>query len=87
VITDEFPCESIDNDYRGLLGAYQMDNMEYPPDPEGQCDCVCHDGLGSHTEHECWCMETCEHGMAAWLCAHPIYHYPTDEMMNEGRYY
>ena len=66
MITDEFPCESIDNDYRGLLGAYQMDNMEYPPDPE---------------------EDICEHGMSAWLCAHPIYHYPTDEMMNEGRYY
>jgi hypothetical protein len=66
MITDEFPCESVDNDYRGLLGAYQMDNMEYPPDPE---------------------EDICEHGMSAWLCAHPIYHYPTDEMMNEGRYY
>jgi hypothetical protein len=31
--------------------------------------------------------ETCVHGMAAWLCAHPIYHYPTDEMMQSGRYY
>lgn len=31
--------------------------------------------------------EMCVHGMSAWLCAHPIYHYPTDEMMNEGRYY
>lgn len=52
-----------------------------------ECDCVCHDGLGSHTESECFCAEVCEHGMSAWLCAHPIYHYPTDEMMNEGRYY
>lgn len=66
MITDEFPNQSIDNDYRGLLAAYQMDNMEWPPDPE---------------------QELCVHGMSAWLCAHPIYHYPTDEMMNEGRYY
>lgn len=66
MITDEYPCQSIDNDYRGLLAAYQMDNMEYPPDPE---------------------EDICPHGMSAWLCAHPIYHYPTDEMMNRGRYY
>ena len=31
--------------------------------------------------------ELCEHGMSAWLCAHPIYHYPTDEMMMNGQYY
>lgn len=31
--------------------------------------------------------DTCEHGMSAWLCAHPIYHYPTDEMMMRGQYY
>jgi len=29
----------------------------------------------------------CSHGMSAWLCAHPIYHYPTDEMMNGGQFY
>lgn len=34
MITDEFPYQSIDNDYRGLLRAYQMDNMEWPPCPE-----------------------------------------------------
>jgi hypothetical protein len=34
MITDEYPCQSIDNDYRGLLAAYQMDNMEWPPCPE-----------------------------------------------------
>lgn len=35
MITDEFPCQSIDNDYSGLLEAWQMDNlMEYPPCPE-----------------------------------------------------
>lgn len=34
MITDEFPCQSIDNDYRGLLDAYLMDNMEWPPCPE-----------------------------------------------------
>jgi hypothetical protein len=32
-------------------------------------------------------FDICEHGLSAWLCAHPIYHYPTDEMMNSGRYY
>lgn len=31
--------------------------------------------------------DICPHGMSLWLCAHPIYHYPTDEMMNSGRYY
>jgi len=29
----------------------------------------------------------CSHGMSAWLCSHPIYHYPTDEMMNGGQFY
>lgn len=38
MITDEYPCQSIDNDYRGLLDAYQMDNMEWPPDPEGDAE-------------------------------------------------
>ena len=31
--------------------------------------------------------DICPHGMSMWLCAHPIYHYPTDEMMMNGRYY
>ncbi len=66
MVTDEFPCESVDNDWRGLLNAHQMDTMEYPPDPD---------------------EELCVHGMSAWLCAHPIYHYPTDEMMMRGQYY
>lgn len=42
MITDEFPCESIDNDWRGLLRAHQMDNMEYPPDPEEE---LCEHGM------------------------------------------
>jgi len=51
-----------------------------------ECDCVCHDGLGSHTESECFCAEVCEHGMSAWLCMGPN-HYPSrDDEMN-GRYY
>lgn len=29
----------------------------------------------------------CRHGMSEWLCAHPIYHYPTDEMMDRGQFY
>ena len=33
---EEYPCQSIDNDDIGLLAAWQMDNMEYPPDPEGE---------------------------------------------------
>ena len=37
--------------------------------------------------HEMADEETCAHGMSAWLCAHPIYHYPTDEMMNGGQFY
>ena len=36
MITDEYPNQSIDNDYRGLLAAWQMDNIEWPPDPEGE---------------------------------------------------
>ena len=28
-----------------------------------------------------------ELSQAVWLCAHPIYHYPTDEMMNGGQFY
>lgn len=31
--------------------------------------------------------DICPHGLSMWLCAHPIYHYPTDEMMQNGRYY
>lgn len=30
--------------------------------------------------------DTCPHGLSMWLCAHPIYHYPTDEMMMNGYY-
>ncbi len=37
--------------------------------------------------HEMADEETCMHGMSAWLCAHPVYHYPTDEMMMRGQYY
>lgn len=78
MITDEFPCESIDNDYRGLLGAHQMDNMEDPPCPEcGQPDNC---GDCNHTP------VLCEHGLSLWLCMGPN-HYPTmDDEMN-GRYY
>jgi len=30
--------------------------------------------------------DICPHGMSAWLCAHPIYHYPTREMEMRGEY-
>ena len=32
MITDEYPCESIDNDYLGLLAAWQMDNIDNEED-------------------------------------------------------
>lgn len=27
-----------------------------PPRKAEWCDCVCHDGMGSHTERECACL-------------------------------
>lgn len=30
--------------------------------------------------------QLCPHGMSAWLCAHPINHYPTREMEMRGEY-
>jgi len=41
------------------------------------------DGVMHEMENE----ETCMHGMAAWLCAHPINHYPTREMEMRGDYF
>jgi hypothetical protein len=31
--------------------------------------------------------QTCEHGLSAWLCVHPIFHYPSAEMEMRGEYY
>lgn len=44
MITDEFDCQSVDNDWRGLLNARHMDTMEYPPDPEGD---ICEHGMSA----------------------------------------
>jgi hypothetical protein len=79
MITDEFPCESVDNDYRGLLGAYQMDNMEYPPNPEGEELDIWRE---SNRDDE----PTCIHGLSEWLCMGPN-HYPSRQDEMEGRYF
>jgi len=83
--TDEFPCESVDNDYRGLLAAYQMDHMEYPPDPDNDTTRTVYfdeDGEMHEMENE----ETCMHGMSAWLCMGPM-HYPSREQEMRGEYF
>lgn len=29
----------------------------------------------------------CHHGLSAWLCAHPVTHYPTHDMEMRGEYF
>ena len=49
---DEYPCESIDNDDRGLLNAWHMMNFEYPPCPECGEEGMCIHAYGSTPEGE-----------------------------------